>query len=48
MDERVTDARGRVTLNKAKPIVYCPVVHEYRALGKKLGTYGFSEGKRED
>ena len=31
-----------ISVGKLKPFAYCPIVHEYRALGDKLGTYGFS------
>jgi flavin reductase (DIM6/NTAB) family NADH-FMN oxidoreductase RutF len=45
VDETILDKEGKITLEKIKPFVYCPVVHEYRAMGKKLGTYGYSKGK---
>ncbi len=46
VDETILDKDGKVTLEKIKPFVYCPVVHEYRAMGKKLGTYGYTKGKK--
>ncbi len=48
VDETIVDADGRVSLGKAPPLLYCPVVHEYRLVGKKLGRYGYSKGKLHD
>jgi flavin reductase (DIM6/NTAB) family NADH-FMN oxidoreductase RutF len=45
VDERVLDKRGKVTIDKLRPFVYCPLIHEYRAVGEKLGKFGFSKGK---
>lgn len=45
VDEIVLDNEGKVTIDNIKPFVYCPVLHEYRAVGGKLGKFGFSKGK---
>ena len=36
----VLDERGRPDLKKIKPYGYC--LHEYRSIGDKLGSYGYS------
>ena len=32
----------KISMERLSAFVYCPIVHEYRALGDKIGTYGFS------
>ncbi len=44
-DEAILDEKGKITLDKFAPLAYCPGVHDYRAVGEKLGWYGFSKGK---
>ncbi len=44
-DEAILDDRGRVSLSRLTPLAYCPGVHDYRALGEKVGWYGFTKGK---
>ncbi len=44
-DEAVLDEKGRITMEKFAALAYCPGVHDYRAIGEKLGRYGFSKGK---
>ncbi len=45
VDEAVLDPKGKVNIDKARPFVYCPLIHEYRSMGDKLGKFGFSKGK---
>ncbi len=45
VDDAVLDQKGKVDIDRAKPFVYCPLIHEYRSMGGKLGKYGFSKGK---
>ena len=40
MDEAVLDERGRLDLAKASPFAY--LNGEYREIGKRLGTFGYS------
>jgi len=44
-DEEILNEKGEILLSKFTPIAYCPGVHDYRALGEKLGWYGFTKGK---
>ncbi len=44
-DEAILDEKGKIDLSKFKPIAYCPGIHNYHALGEKLGKYGFTKGK---
>lgn len=41
VDEDVLDARGRLDMEKAKPLAY--LNGEYRQIGKLLGTFGYSK-----
>ncbi len=45
VDDAVLDQKGKVNIEKARPFVYCPLIHEYRSMGEKLGKFGFSKGK---
>ena len=45
MDESVLDETGKLCLDKAKLIVYSH--GEYLALGKKLGTFGYTVRKKK-
>ena len=40
-DEDVLDG-DEISVDKLALFAYCPIVHEYRAIGDKIGTYGFS------
>lgn len=40
-------AGDRIDIEKLAPVSYFPSVHEYRALGEKIGTYGFSKKGKE-
>ena len=40
-DEDILDG-GEISMEKLTLFTYCPIVHEYRAIGDKIGTYGFS------
>lgn len=44
VDERLLDEKGKLCLDKAKLIVYSH--GEYLALGKRLGTFGYSVRKK--
>ena len=44
VDQRILNEKGRISVDKASPLVYCQ--GEYWNLHKKIGTYGFS--KRPD
>ncbi|OPY69135.1 MAG: Flavoredoxin [Syntrophorhabdaceae bacterium PtaU1.Bin034] len=48
VDEKILDPNGRVNIDRIKPFVYCPLIHEYRSIGDKLGKFGFSKGKISD
>ncbi len=43
-DERILDSKGRICLDRANLMAYAH--GEYFALGKKLGKFGFSTGKK--
>ena len=45
MDESLLDENGKLSLDKARLIVYSH--GEYLALGKKLGTFGYSVRKKK-
>ena len=45
MDESLLDETGKLCLDKAKLIVYSH--GEYLALGKKLGTFGYTVRKKK-
>ena len=45
-DEEILD-NDRISIDKLAPVAYCPNVHEYRVLGEKVGTYGFSKKGKE-
>ena len=45
VDESLLDENGKLCLDKAKLIVYSH--GEYLALGKKLGTFGYSVRKKK-
>ena len=47
MDDAVLDQKGQVTTDRLKPIVCCPPMREYRAVGERLELYGFSQGKTD-
>lgn len=38
-DEDILDG-NEISIEKLSPFAYCPIVHEYRAIGDKIGTYG--------
>lgn len=40
-DEDILEG-DEISMEKLAPFAYCSIVHEYRAVGDKLGTYGFS------
>lgn len=42
-EERVVTEKGGIDTDKSAPVVYCYGSHEYRALGRSLGRYGFSK-----
>ena len=44
-DEAILDEKGKISMDKFAAIAYCPGVHDYRAVGEKLGWFGFSKGK---
>ena len=44
-DEAILNEKGKIDLSKFKPIAYCPGIHNYHALGEKIGKYGFTKGK---
>lgn len=46
-DEDILDG-DKIVIDALSPIAYCPNVHEYRELGVKIGTYGFSKSKHTD
>ncbi|HWR71940.1 MAG TPA: flavin reductase family protein [Nitrospirota bacterium] len=33
-----------ISMEKLSPFAYCPILHEYRAIGDRIGTYGFNSG----
>lgn len=37
----------KIDIEKLAPVSYFPSVHEYRAIGEKIGTYGFSKKGKE-
>lgn len=41
-DEDILDG-DEISIEKLSLFTYCPIVHEYRAIGDKIGTYGFSQ-----
>jgi len=45
-DDDILDGEN-IIIDKLAPISYCPKVHEYRAMGEKIGTYGFSRKGKE-
>ncbi len=45
IDEDVLDSRGRLSIEKTKPLGYCMGASEYYSVGKMLGKHGFSGGK---
>ena len=45
VDERLLDESGKLCLNKAKLIVYSH--GDYLALGRKLGSFGYSVRKKK-
>ena len=45
-DEDILDG-DKIIIDKLAPVLYCPKVHEYRAMGEKIGTYGFSKKGKE-
>ena len=45
VDERLLDESGKLCLNKAKLIVYSH--GDYLALGRKLGSFGYSVQEEE-
>jgi flavin reductase (DIM6/NTAB) family NADH-FMN oxidoreductase RutF len=47
VDERVIDSHDRIDLDMALPFVYCPLIHEYRAVGGTIGKYGFTKATTE-
>ena len=47
MDDAVLDQQGQVTTDRLKPVVCCPPMREYRAVGERLELYGFSQGKTD-
>jgi flavin reductase (DIM6/NTAB) family NADH-FMN oxidoreductase RutF len=40
-DEDILEG-DEINMEKLSPFAYCPIVHEYRTIGDKIGTYGFS------
>lgn len=40
-DEKILNGDD-ISVEKLSAFSYCPIVHEYRAIGDKIGTYGFS------
>lgn len=44
VDEKIIDDNERIDIDRALPFVYCPLIHEYRAIGEKLAKYGFTKG----
>ena len=44
--ENILDG-DKIIIDKLAPISYCPNVHEYRAIGEKIGNYGFSKKGKE-
>ena len=40
-DEDILDG-DEISMEKLSLFAYCPIVHEYRAIGDKIGIYGFS------
>ncbi len=44
-DASILDEKGKICLEAFEPIAYCPGVHDYRAVGEKIGWYGFTKGK---
>ena len=44
-DERILDAEGKIDAEKLDPIVFDPVRHVYRKLGRIAGT-AFADGKK--
>ncbi|MBI5199308.1 MAG: flavin reductase family protein [Nitrospirae bacterium] len=42
VDEEILDGE-RINMEKLSPVSYCPNVQEYRAMGEKIGSYGFSK-----
>ena len=44
-DEEILDG-NEISMEKLSAFAYCPSVHEYRAIGDKIGIYGFSAQKK--
>lgn len=44
-DEAILNEQEKISLEALSPLAYCPGIHDYRALGEKLGWYGFSKGR---
>ncbi len=44
-DEAILTEKGKISMEKFKALAYCPGVHDYRAVGDKVGWYGFSKGR---
>lgn len=44
--EEVQKGRKGIDVKKCLPVAYCPGSHEYWSLGRLLGDFGFSRGKR--
>jgi flavin reductase (DIM6/NTAB) family NADH-FMN oxidoreductase RutF len=47
-DEQILDQQGRIVIEHMKPVVCCPLMREYRTVGERLESYGFSKGKAAD
>lgn len=43
-DEDILEG-GEISIEKLLPFAYCPIVHEYRVIGDKIGTYGFTSAQ---
>lgn len=47
VDEEIQNEKGRVDIQKARPVALSPGAGEYWSLGERLGGYGFTKGKLE-
>lgn len=45
VSEKVLDENGKLNIKKLDPIAFFPIADQYYAIGKLLGSYGFSRKK---
>ena len=45
VDEEMQNEKGRMDIQKARPVAFSPAAGEYWSLGERVGGYGFTKGK---